>query len=209
MPIPLLPGSKTERRTQLIAIAGPSCAGKTTLAAALCDQLGAQALPLDAYYRDFTALSASARAAFNFDAPDAIDRERLERDLRQWAAGEAIEIPIYDFATHARLAQTKRLPPGVQLIVEGLFTLYWPTINALYHRKIFIDAPAALCLTRRLARDTVERGRSPTSIRAQYREQVRPSYERYIAPTAKYADVRLDGREDRSVQVAAILARSA
>ena len=59
-------------------------------------------------------------------------------------------MPIYDFATHTRLAQTKRLPPGVQLIVEGLFTLYWPTINALYHRKIFIDAPAALCLTREL-----------------------------------------------------------
>ncbi|MDP6700103.1 MAG: AAA family ATPase [Candidatus Latescibacteria bacterium] len=203
------PGSKTERQIQLIALAGPSCAGKTTLAAALCDRLGAQALPLDAYYRDFAALSASARAAFNFDAPAAIDRDRLERDLRQWAAGEAIEIPIYDFTTHARLAQTKRLLPGTLLVVEGLFALYWPTINALYHCKIFIDAPAALCLTRRLARDTAERGRSPTSIRAQYRAQVRPSYERYVAPTAKYADVRLDGREDPSVQVAAILARSA
>ena len=154
-------------------------------------------------------LALAPRRAQRRGAQRAQPRERLEHDLRQWAAGEAIEIPIYDFATHARLAQTKRLPPGVQLIVEGLFTLYWPTINALYHRKIFIDAPAALCLTRRLARDTVERGRSPTSIRAQYRDQVRPSYERYIAPTAEYADVRLDGRDDPSVQVAAILARGA
>ena len=206
VPRPLPPGSKTEGKPQLIALAGPSCAGKTTLAEVLCDQLGAQTLPLDAYYRDFSSLSATDRAVFNFDAPDALDCNRLESDLQQWTAGEAIEIPIYDFATHARLIQTRHLTPGTQLIVEGLFALYWPKINALYHRKIFIDAPATLCLARRLARDTAERGRSPASVRAQYRDQVRPSYKRYIAPTAEYADIRLDGREDHSVQIAAIFA---
>ena len=63
----------------------------------------------------------------------------------------------------------------------------------------------ALCLERRLARDRIERGRSPTSIRAQYQEQVRPMYRLHVQPTARYADLILDGSTPTEEQVAAVL----
>ena len=112
---------------------------------------------------------------------------------------------MYDFATHTRQATQRHLTPTDFLIVEGLFALYWPDINALYHLRLFVAAADALCLERRLARDRVERDRSPASIRAQYQEQVRPMYRRHIQPTARYADLILDGSTPTEEQVVAVL----
>ena len=163
-------------------------------------------LSLDSYYRDLADLSLAERARVNFDAPEALDHQRLAADLRQLAAGHRIAIPVYDFTTHTRQATQQSLTPADFLLVEGLFALYWPDINALYHLRLFVTADDALCLERRLARDRVERGRSPASIRAQYQEQVRPMYRRHVQPTARYADLILDGSTPTEEQVAAVLA---
>ena len=204
-PLPL--GSNAKGPPCLIGLAGPSGAGKTTLARSLQTHLPGPAtvLSLDAYYRDLAALSPVARARVNFDAPEAMDHQRLAADLRQLAAGHRVEIPVYDFATHTRQATQHRLTPTDFLIVEGLFALYWPDINARYHLRLFVAADDALCLERRLARDRVKRGRSPASIRAQYQEQVRPMYRRHIQPTARYADLILDGSTPTEEQVATVL----
>lgn len=201
------PHAKAKGPPCLIGLAGPSGAGKTTLARALHTHLPGPAtvLSLDAYYRDLAALAAAARTRVNFDAPEAIDHSRLAADLRQLAAGHRVEIPVYDFATHTRQAHQQSLTPADFLLVEGLFALYWPAINALYHLRLFVTAADALCLERRLARDRVERGRSLASIRAQYQEQVRPMYRRHIQPTARYADLILDGSTPIEEQVAAVL----
>lgn len=192
---------------QLIGIAGPSCAGKTTLANALLDQLpgSCTVLSLDAYYRDFSQLSPAARAAFNFDAPTAIDHELLTRDISQLASGHSIKSPVYDFATHARQLATKRIVPGNFLLIEGLFALYWSAINPLYYLRIFVVVDDALCLERRLLRDRAERGRSAASIHSQYREQVRPMYQRHIHPTAQTADLLLEGHMPLEQQVQKVL----
>ena len=202
------PHSKANGPPRLIGLAGPSGAGKTTLARALQTRLPGPAavLSLDAYYRDLAALSLAARARVNFDAPEAIDHQHLAADLRQLAAGHRVAIPVYDFTTHTRQTNQQSLTPADFLIVEGLFALYWPDINALYHLRLFVAANDALCLERRLARDRIERNRSPASIRAQYQQQVRPMYRRHIQPTARYADLILDGSTPTEEQVAAVLA---
>lgn len=188
-------------------MAGPSGAGKTTLARALHTRLpgSATVLSLDAYYRDLAALAPGDRARVNFDAPEAIDHQHLAADLQQLAAGHRVAIPVYDFATHTRQATQHSLTPTDFLLVEGLFALYWPAINALYQLRIFVTAADVLCLERRLARDRVERGRSSASIRAQYQEQVRPMYRRHIQPTARSADLILDGSTPIEEQIAAVL----
>ena len=162
-------------------------------------------LSLDSYYRDLADLSLAERARVNFDAPEAMDHQRLAADLRELVAGHRVEIPVYDFTTHTRQANQQSLTPTDFLLVEGLFALYWPDINALYHLRLFVIADDELCLERRLARDRVERGRSPSSIRAQYQEQVRPMYRRYVQPTTRYADLILDGSTPTEDQVATVL----
>jgi uridine kinase len=160
----------------LIGITGPSGSGKSTLARQLARTLPGQAavLPIDCYYRDLSSMSPAARAHHNFDSPDAIDAPLLREHVRSLAAGRAVDVPVYDFNTHTRRVRTERLSPGSWVIIEGLFALHWADIRDLYTTRVFIDADDLLCLSRRLARDISERGRTQQEILAQYAEAVRP-----------------------------------
>lgn len=192
----------------VIGLAGPSGAGKTTLARCLAAQLsGASILSLDSYYRDYARLSPGEKARFNFDAPEAMDHLLLAAHLGDLARGQAVEKPVYDFATHSRLARTEIFRPGNALIVEGLFALYWEEIRVLYDLSVFIDADDDLCLERRLARDLAERGRTRESVLEQYRTQVRPMAERHVRPTARFADVMVSGQAPVEEMASLLIAR--
>lgn len=199
----------------MIGITGPSCAGKTVLARALAEALcseGPVLLSMDSYYRDLAAIPLDTRREHNFDTPDAIDAALFEEQMRAIAKGDTIERPVYDFATHTRAPQPEPVAPGGVVIVEGLFALYWEAIRRLYRMKVFVDAPDPVCLARRIARDTRERGRTPESVRRQYEETVRPMAARHVHPARQHADVVLDGQMplDRQVEaVVAILTQSA
>ena len=52
-----------------------------------------------------------------------------------------------------------------------------------------VDTPADLRIIRRLRRDVAERGRTPESILDQYLETVKPSHDRFIEPSKRFADV--------------------
>ena len=178
----------------VIAIAGISCSGKTTFARHLARVLPeAAVLPLDAYYRDLSHLPPQDRAAVNFDAPDALDYPLLLDHLQRLSRGIGVDRPVYSFTTHTRKPKPQRQDPVSHLLVEGLFALYWPDLRSLYHLSVFVDAPHALCLERRLERDAAERGRSPRSIHLQYERHVRPMGERYVVPTRCHADVVVSG----------------
>lgn len=181
---------------QFIGIAGPSCAGKGTLAAWLARRLPASILPIDAYYRPLDHLSLEARAAVNFDEPASIDDGLLQHHLSRLLAGDAVDRPVYDFAHHTRKQETIRLEPNGFLIIEGLFSLYWESVRQLYHASIYIQAPNKTCLTRRVWRDGQERGRSEESVRTQYSNTVKPMRDLYVEPTRQYARLVLDGSAD-------------
>ncbi len=197
-----------KRGPQFIAIAGPSGAGKTTLARALAEALPGPAslLPLDAYYSDRCALPAGQRARYNFDAPSALDGELLYQHLTALAAGRRIEMPIYDFASHSRRMETQRVEPIGFILVEGLFALYFDQLLPFYSQRIFVDLKDELCLRRRLARDVAERGRTAEDIRRQYDEQVRPMYLRYIQPTRQRAQFFVAGDGLLTEQIQTLLA---
>ena len=179
----------------LIGIAGPSGGGKTALADALRGALGeaVPVVPLDAYYRDTGALPPEQQVARNFDHPDAIDDALLVDQLQVLAAGRPVDRPIYDFSTHRRLAETVHVVPASFVVVEGLLTFYWPRLRQLLGTRIFLDAEDELCLARRVARDTTERGRTEASVRQQWESTVRPMFGQYVEPTAAYADAVCDG----------------
>ena len=189
----------------LIGIAGPSGSGKTELARALALLLEAPILSLDSYYRDLSHLPLDERARQNFDVPDMLDHELLLGHLRTLAAGGEIDIPLYDFARHARTPGTERLRAGAFGVVEGLWTLYWEDIRRLLGTKVYIAAPDELCLDRRMERDVRERGRSPESVIEQYNTTVRPMAEQYILPEREFADVVVSGTDAIAASVEAVL----
>ncbi|MCA2970081.1 MAG: uridine kinase [Acidobacteriaceae bacterium] len=186
----------------LIGIAGPSGSGKSELARRLARRLAAPVISMDSYYRDLPHLTPAERAAVNFDEPASIDDGLLREHLAVIRAGESVEIPVYDFATHARLERRETLAPAPHVIVEGLFTLYWEEVRLLFDTTVYVDLEQEICYARRLARDMRERGRTAESVAWQYRTTVRPMAERYILPTKRHADlvVRGDGQLDESVE---------
>lgn len=179
----------------LIGIGGPSGAGKTELARALAARLAAPILALDSYYRDSSLLPPEERARRNFDDPAALDHPLLHSQLVALVAGEEIEVPVYDFALHARAARTELLRVGSYGIVEGLWTLLFEDLRPLFGTKVFVETADHVCFDRRLTRDTRERGRTAASVVEQYECTVRPMAERYVLPTAQFADVVVSGEQ--------------
>lgn len=193
----------------LIGIGGPSCSGKTLLAARLADFLSPSkpvVLSLDSYYWDLSHLPLRERALSNFDSPDALDWPLFTAHVELLAQGRPIEKPVYDFATHTRPPQQwERVPPAPVVIVEGLFALYNEHVRAYYDLKVFVEASDATCLARRLVRDVRERGRAVESVHAQYDASVRVMAERFVLPTRAYADLIVSGEQPVEPAAARIL----
>ena len=180
----------------LIAIAGCSGSGKTTLARELANQLNATLFPLDLYYRDLSQFPLDTRDKRNFDHPDALESELFIAHLRDLARGHAIQRPVYDFKTHARVPDAfTTITPCPFLIVEGILALHYPELLPLYKFSVYVHAPHEVCLTRRIQRDIRERGRTEVSVREQYEAAVRPMADLYVIPSQGHATLTVSGCE--------------
>jgi uridine kinase len=182
---------KRPKHPLLVAIVGGSGSGKSRLADELQAALGSSAgrLWLDDFYRDRSHLSPARRARINFDEPKAIDWTAFERALNRCFHWRNRRIPRYDFNTHCRLGEVATLKPQPIMLVDGLWLLRIPRIRRFFGFRIFIDRPAKLRLQRRLARDSVGRGRSAKSVREQFRKTVEPMHRKYVAPQIRWADI--------------------
>lgn len=190
----------------LIAIAGGSCSGKTTLANALARALGdARVIPLDAFYRDLSHLALDQRVANNFDHPDALEHDLVLEMIARLLAGTNAVLPCYDYTTHTRSSRIEPIPPAEHLILEGLYALHWEAIRALAATRVFVDLDHGTCLARRIARDTAERGRTEASVRHQYETTVRPMYDTHIAPTRAHAQLIVPGDQPMSFSLPRIV----
>jgi uridine kinase len=192
-------------RPYLIAIAGPSCSGKSTLARELASSLPATIFTLDSYYHDLAHLPLAERAKTNFDHPDSMDSALIIRHIEALMEGEEIQRPIYDFAAHIRTNRTESMRSQQFLIVEGLFTLYWHRLRELASLKIFMEAGSDVCLPRRQARDIAERGRTVESVVQQYAATVQPMTSQFINPTREFADLVLNGSDPAQKSAKAVL----
>lgn len=179
-------------RPFLIGVAGGSNSGKTTIATRLAELVGEDRLSLielDSYYIERSHEPMEARAAANYDHPDAFDWALLNDHVAALAAGASVQVPVYDYAIHDRSDEFKTVHASRVIVVEGILVLWEPQLRDRFDLKIFIDTPADLRLIRRLERDVAERGRTPEGIVEQYLATVRPSHERFIEPSKRYADV--------------------
>jgi uridine kinase len=186
----------------MVAVAGASGSGKTTLAAELARTLGGLHFSLDNYYRDLSHLPLGQRALQNFDDPAMIDLPLLARHLAELAQGRAIDRPVYSFSEYIRVpGETEAIRPGPVVVVEGLFTLYFPELRPFYQVSVYVDTSDDICFARRLRRDVEERGRGPESVRRQYDATVRPCGLAFVRPLADFADLIVDGTDPLDFKV--------
>lgn len=183
-------------RPLVVGIAGGTGSGKTTLARALIEQVGAEHvvwLAHDLYYRDLNHIPLHERRIRNFDHPDSLDTHLLVANLRDLRAGRATEIPQYDFSEHRRLPHTKRIDPLPVILVEGILIFALDDLRELLDLRIFVEAAPDVRFIRRLRRDIDERGRTMESVMEQYLKTVLPMHLQHVEPHRHHADIIVPG----------------
>lgn len=176
----------------VVGVAGGTGSGKTTVIQRILDRVGFDRiayLPHDAYYKDASHLPPAERAHLNFDHPNALDNALLIEHIRTLLAGRPVDVPIYDFTTHTRSPQTRRVQPCPVILVEGILVFADEELRRLMDIKIYVETDADIRFIRRLQRDISERGRTVQSVIEQYLSTVRPMHLLFVEPSKRYADI--------------------
>ncbi len=196
--------------TRLVLIAGPSSSGKTTFSKRLAVQLLAMGispfpLAMDDYFVDRSLTPLGEDGKPDFESITALNRQRLDADLRGLIAGELVQLPSYDFVTgKSGQGEQIQLRSGELIIMEGIHGLNPELLShvpAAQTFRIYVSALTQLNLDRhnristtdtrllrRIVRDARERG-YPAQETIQRWESVRRGEKRYILPHQENADV--------------------
>jgi len=176
----------------IIGVAGGSGSGKTTVSQEILRRVGAERIAFiqhDSYYRDQSHLPVEQRARLNYDHPDILETGLLVSHLQQLQAGQPVDIPLYDFTTHTRRKETRRVEPKRVILVEGILIFVEPALRKMFDVRIWVDTDADVRFIRRLRRDIAERGRTVESVIEQYEATVRPMHLEFAEPSKRYADL--------------------
>ena len=176
----------------ILGVAGGSGSGKTTVVEELCRSLHPSPVSVihhDSYYKDLIHLPLQERAEVNFDHPDALETSLLVEHLTRLRAGEAVDVPVYDFSTHTRTQKVRRVEATGVIIVDGILVLAEPRLRHLMDIKVFVDTDSDIRFIRRLRRDIRDRGRSLESVVDQYQSTVRPMHLAFVEGTRAFADI--------------------
>lgn len=176
----------------VIGIAGGTGSGKTTVVNKIIDSFPAgevAVLPQDSYYKDSGHIPPEERSKINFDEPDAIEWTLLEKHLQALREGKSIEMPTYSYLTCTRQKETVTVQPRDVVIIEGILVLSEPSMRNQMDVKVFVDADADERLIRVIARDCIQRGRTPQMVIDRYVDVLKPMHLRYIEPAKRYADL--------------------
>lgn len=187
------------KRPYTIGITGGSGSGKTHFIKQLASRLEIGQLCLisqDNYYKTRDKQIVDAAGVENFDLPDAIDRGAFVRDILDIKAGKVVSREEYTFNNPAVTPKTITYRPAPILLVEGLFIFGYAEIEGELDLKIYIEAKDHIKLTRRIIRDSKERGYDLSDVLYRYQNHVMPVYENFIQPLKATADFIIPNNKD-------------
>ena len=98
-------------------------------------------------------------------------------------------MPTYSYLTCTRQEETVEVRPADVVIVEGILVLCDPVLREMMDVKVFVDADADDRLIRVIARDCIERGRTPQMVIDRYQDVLKPMHCQYIEPSKRFADL--------------------
>lgn len=198
------------RKPIVFGVAGGTASGKTTVARAILQAVGAARiayLPHDAYYKDRPDLSLAERAALNYDHPNSLETKLLIAHIKTLLRGESVPVPVYDFTQHRRTAETVSVEPCPIILVDGILIFTKRKLRELMDIKVFVDTDADVRFIRRMGRDMEERGRTLESVVTQYLETVRPMHIKFVEPSKRFADVIIPNGGLNEVAMAMVVSR--
>jgi uridine kinase len=121
----------TEDGREIVMLAGPSSAGKTTTARKLKEALSEKGvktyvLSLDDFYLDRDDIPYLPDGTQDYETVYALDLAQLEKDLNALICGETVKAPVFDFTTGKRSdTEFNEITLGDEdvVIIEGLHAL--------------------------------------------------------------------------------------
>jgi len=175
-------------RPVMLAIAGDSAAGKTTITRGLVEALGPDrctAVCVDDYHR----YDRAERRDLPFTVlhPDCNHVQIMEQHLQLLAMGQPVLKPVYDHHT-GRFARPVLVEPRQFVIVEGLLPLHTRLARACFDATVYLDPPEEIRHEWKIRRDTAERGYTPGQVRAEL-ERREPESAAFIRPQRAFADI--------------------
>ncbi len=201
--------AENRRDIEVILVAGPSAAGKTTFSKRLAVQLLTHgispfSLELDNYFVDREQTPKDERGNWDFEHIDALHRDRLVHDVERLLRGERVRLPRYDFVSgRSYEGEEVQLRPGQMIIIEGIHGLnpdLLPGFSRQRTFRIYVSAFTQLNLDRhnrvsttdtrlirRIVRDARERGYTAQQTIARW-YSVRRGEERWIFPFQEEAN---------------------
>ncbi len=133
----------TEEGREIVMLAGPSSAGKTTTARKIKEKLEqnnvkAYVLSLDDFYLNREDIPYLPDGSQDYETVYALDLECLEKELNALLRGEKVKAPVFDFSVGKRSeSQFNEIILGQEdvVIIEGLHALN-PVITEKIHGKL-------------------------------------------------------------------------
>ena len=172
----------------MLAIAGDSAAGKTTLTRGIAAALGpdrATAICVDDYHRYDRAERHDV--PFTVLNPDCNYVDIMEQHLQLLALGRPILKPVYDHGS-GQLIRPVLVEPRDFVLVEGLLPLHSKLARACFDITVYLDPPEQIRRKWKLRRDCAERGYAPDQVLAEL-DRREPESAAYIRPQRQWADI--------------------
>lgn len=175
-------------RPVMLAIAGDSATGKTTLARGLVEALGASrstAISVDNYHcHDRVERAARGLTPLH---PAANYLGVMDQHLQLLALGQPILQPVYDHST-GTLGRPVLVTPRDYVIVEGFLPLHSKVARACFDVTVFVEFPEPVRRMLKIQRDVHGRGYTEQQVLAEL-ERRKPEAEAFIRPQRAYADI--------------------
>ena len=176
------------RRPIMLAIAGDSGTGKTTLTAGLVEALGRDRITSVAA-DDYHAFDRVERKGLPFTPlnPKCNYMDIMDQHFHLLSMGQPILKPIYDHDT-GELVRPEYVQPSEFVIVEGLLPLYTKVSRASFDITVYLDPPEDIRIAWKMRRDTTKRGYTEEQVREAL-EKREPESVEFIRPQRAAADI--------------------
>lgn len=179
---------RARHRPRLLAVAGDSAAGKTTLVRGIVEALGRErctSICVDDYHR----YDRGERRNLPFTPlhPECNYLGVMEQHLQLLASGQPILKPVYDHRD-GTLARPELVEPRDFVIVEGLLPLHSRLSRACFEVSVYLDPPESIRREWKVRRDTGDRGYTREEVLAEL-DRREPESVAFIRPQRAHADI--------------------